>query len=153
VAADSALGVGAAARAEADLAGALAAEFRGGQVGRVARTLLRAVAKQAAADALAEGVGEEDEGVGEVLGTAASIFAAAVERADTRSWHLLPARISVLRLRLPPGEHRLALELDTPGSRGERRVELGPVTVGRDRPTVVSHRVWPDRARIDGRRR
>lgn len=149
--ADSAAVAGPPATAEADLAGALAAEFRGGQVGRVARTLLRAVAKQAAVDALAEGVGEEDEGVGEALGTAASIFAAVVERADTRSWHLLPARISVVRLRLPPGEHRLTLELGTPGAGGERRVDLGPVTVRRDRPTVVAHRVWPERARIDSR--
>ena len=37
--------------ADADLAGALAAEFRGGQVGRLARTLLRAAVKQAAASA------------------------------------------------------------------------------------------------------
>lgn len=137
--------------AEGDLAGAVAAEFRDGQVGRLARTLLRAVAKQAAVDAVAEGVGEEDEGWGEALGTAASLLAAAVERADTRSWHLLPARVSVLRVRLPPGEHRLALELETPGADGERRVGLGPVTVRRGRPTVVAHRVWPPAARLDGR--
>lgn len=140
-----------AAATEADLAGALAAEFRDGQVGRVARTLLRAVSKQAAVDALADGAGDGDEGLGETLGTAASVFAAAVERADTRSWHLLPARISVLSLRLPPGEHRLWLELGSPGAGGERRVDLGPVTVMPDRPAVVAHRVWPRRSRVAGR--
>ncbi len=133
------------------MAGALAAEFGDGQVGRVARTLLRAVSKQAAVDALADGAGGENEGLGEALGTAASIFAAAVERADTRSWHLLPARISVLRLRLPPGEHRLWLELESPGAGGERRVDLGPVTVRPGRPSVVTHRVWPRRSRVGGR--
>lgn len=136
---------------EADLAGAVAAEFGDGQVGRVARTLLRAVSKQAAVEALADGAGDEEEGLGEALGTAASIFAAAVERADTRSWHLLPARISVLRLRLPPGEHRLSLELESPGTGGERRVDLGPVTVRPGRPSVVTHRVWPRRSRVDDR--
>lgn len=136
--------------ADADLAGAVAAEFRGGQVGRLARTLLRAAAKQAAAEAVSEAAGGEEDGddLGEVLGTAASIFAAAVERADTRSWHLLPARISVLRLRLPPGEHRLTLELETPGADRRREVEIGPVTVRRGRPTVLSRRIWPPASRL-----
>ena len=139
--------------ADADLAGAVAAEFRGGQVGRLARTLLRAAAKQAAAEAVSEAAGddEDEDGWGEALGTAASIFAAVVERADTRSWHLLPARISVLRLRLPPGEHRLTLELDTPGADRRREVEIGPVTVRRGRPTVLSHRVWPPASRLGAR--
>ena len=139
--------------ADADLAGAVAAEFRGGQVGRLARTLLRAAAKQAAAEAVSEAAGddEDEDGWGEALGTAASIFAAAIERADTRSWHLLPARISVLRLRLPPGEHRLTLELDTPGADRRREVEIGPVTVRRGRPTVLSHRVWPPASRLGAR--
>lgn len=146
-----------AAAADADVAGAVAAEFRNGQVGRLARTLLRAAAKQAAVDALAEAAGdgeeEDDEGWGEALGTVASLFAAAVERADTRSWHLLPARISVLRVRLPPGEHRLALEIDTPGVGGRRQAEIGPVTVREGRPTVVAHRVWPPAVRLGARGR
>lgn len=141
--------------ADADLAGAVAAEFRGGQVGRLARTLLRAAAKQAAAEAVSEAAGddEDEDGWGEALGTAASIFAAVVERADTRSWHLLPARISVLRLRLPPGEHRLTLELDTPGADGRREVEIGPVTVRSGRPTILSRRVWPPASRLGARGR
>lgn len=136
--------------ADADLAGAVAAEFRGGQVGRLARTLLRAAAKQGAAEAVSEAAGgdEDGDGWGEALGTAASIFAAAVERADTRSWHLLPARISLLRLRLPPGERRLTLELETPGADRRREVEIGPVTVRRGRPTVLSRRIWPPASRL-----
>ncbi len=147
--------------ADADLAGALAAEFQGGQVGRLARTLLRAAVKQAAAEAVFEAAGggeddegdEDGEGWGEALGTAASIFGAAVERADTRSWHLLPARISVLRLRLPPGEHRLILELGPQGADRRREVEIGPVTVRRGRPTVISRRVWPPADRLGARGR
>lgn len=135
----------------ADLAGALAAEFRSGRVERLARTLLRAAAKQTAVEALADGVKEGDEEWGEAVGTAASIFAAVVERADTRCWHLLPARISVHRLDLPPGEHRLELLLAGPGPAADRRVSLGPVHVREGGTTVLSHRVWPRRSELAAR--
>lgn len=44
---------------------------------------------------------------------------AAMERADTRSWRLLPARIHVARLRLPAGTHDLLARASGAGGVGE----------------------------------
>lgn len=70
------------------------------------------------------------------LGALASASSVLLEQADTRSWHLLPARISVGRIRLPAGPQRIAVEVA-----GER-VDLGPVDVPAQGIAIASTRVW-----------
>jgi hypothetical protein len=77
----------------------------------------------------------------------ASAAASFLERADTRSWSLLPGSISVARLTLPVGTQRLVVEL--PGSVGApRRVAVGEVVVRADRVAVVSTRLWNEHAGV-----
>jgi hypothetical protein len=51
----------------------------------------------------------------------------AAESADTRCWGLLPDRIQVLRLELPPGEHVVGLRADAgfvPPAENQRSVRI-----------------------------
>ncbi|MFW6457363.1 MAG: phosphate acyltransferase, partial [Planctomycetota bacterium] len=73
----------------------------------LAKTLVRAATKAALAEGIEEAVSDEDETAGDVAGWAARIAGAVLERADTRCWHLLPARLEVHRVRLPAGSHRI----------------------------------------------
>jgi hypothetical protein len=61
--------------------------------------------------------------------------------ADTRSWHLLPARLEVLRLRLPAGRQPLVARIDG------RPVALGDVSVRAGGIAFVGVRLWDDAGR------
>jgi hypothetical protein len=67
---------------------------------------------------------------------------AALERADTRSWHLVPGEISLVRLRVPAGAHALSLEIPGPEADALRRVELGAVNVRAGGLTILTTRDW-----------
>lgn len=95
----------------------------------------------------------EKEG-GELLGfiTAriANIAANQTERADTRSWTLLPADISMVRLSLPAGEHELRVEtVGVDGARA-RLDDLAPIEVLPGELRIINHRIWTDRPLPEG---
>ncbi|HHH35533.1 MAG TPA: hypothetical protein ENK48_01730 [Gammaproteobacteria bacterium] len=69
--------------------------------------LARALARAALKAVAVEKTDEKDEG----LGFLANVVSVMSERADTRSWSLLPNRIYLLRLPLPAGSHELRLRL------------------------------------------
>ena len=121
----------------ADLSGAVREAYRGRRVLDLAKTLLRAVTKEAVADALEEAVSGEDETLGEVVGWTARIAGALLERADTRSWHLLPATLELHRVRLPAGTHRLEAVLPGGPDAGIGTVEMAPGEV-----RIVTVRAW-----------
>ncbi|HEX6069683.1 MAG TPA: hypothetical protein VFZ18_07655 [Longimicrobiaceae bacterium] len=78
---------------------------------------------------------------GFLLGRLTNLAANQLEQADTRSWSLLPDRISILRLRLAPGSYPVTLEVF--GEQGESSVrELGEVTIEPGRLAVLRQRVW-----------
>jgi len=108
--------------------------------------LIKAVARTALKYELARGIEKEVDKKNEILGEiaflTANAAAALFERADTRSWHLLPDELSVVRLRLPPGNHPLTLEVET-GEGDTRLVDLGDVNVRDGSVHVLSARVWP----------
>jgi uncharacterized protein len=105
----------------------------------VARGMTRfAFTRQAEASAEKEG----GEVLGFVVGRVANAAGNALERADTRSWSLLPDRISIARLSLPPGEHRIAIEVGDADGRGATTLDLGPVTVAAGGTAIVNGRVW-----------
>lgn len=124
----------------ADFSRALLEDFRRRQPALLAKTILRALAKRGVAEALEAAVEEEDAVLGEIVGLVANAGFAVLERADTRSWQLAPARIGFVRTRLPAGDRHVAL--DAEDFRGGRTLETREVSVRPGRLTVVSVRAW-----------
>jgi hypothetical protein len=79
---------------------------------------------------------------GEVAGQIANFGASLLERADVRSWHLLPQEVSLVRVRVPAGTRAIRVQV------GEgwavRTVEVGNVVVRRGELTIVPVRLWRD---------
>jgi uncharacterized protein len=109
-------------------------DFRREQPIIVARTVARAATKYIIKKSAEDKAGKKNDALGDVVGTIANIAGAITEQADTRSWHLLPASISIVRLDLPPGKHRLHAD----------GVDLGEIEVVAGRTNVFSRRVWSD---------
>lgn len=112
---------------------AAAADERRDRLAMLARATARAGAKYALAKAARDKKGE-------VAGTLANYGASLLERADVRSWHLLPQEIQVVRTRLPAGSHAVRLQV-LEGS-AARVLELGRVTVRAGTTTIAAFRAW-----------
>jgi len=119
----------------ADVSDGVIADFRAERGLIVARTIARGAAKLALTKGAENKLEEKNEAAAAILGILGNIGNVLLERADTRSWHLLPAGISIARVDLPAGEHTLVLEA------GARTIEL-PVTVHAGRLTLTSYRIW-----------
>ena len=108
------------------------------------RAMLAAMARLAAKGALAEAgeelveemTGEEDGALSEGVGFVLSLFGAATERADLRSWLTLPAEIHVARIPLAPGSYSV-----TVASHGASFVAPGSVEILPGRIRMVFVRV------------
>lgn len=101
-----------------DLGRVARAEFDARRPAILLRTVARALAKEvarASADREARG-----------LGVLVNVLGAASEQADTRGWVLLPARIDMVQMRLPPGPADLTVSfLSASGAISDQgRVEL-----------------------------
>ncbi|TFG66113.1 MAG: hypothetical protein E4H28_02760 [Gemmatimonadales bacterium] len=118
----------------ADLSSAVIREFNSRAPGILIKALARAAVKYTVVHALAD-----DSEAAQVIGNAVT---ALLERADTRSWTLLPSDMHIVRLQLPVGTHRVVVELDA-GRFGTPPLVLDDVRVHADRVTVVSARAWP----------
>lgn len=77
-----------------------------------------------------------------IAGRLANAAANELERADTRSWSLLPDRVSLARLRLPEGIHHLRLETLAADGTVLRSHDLGQVDVVAGGLVTLSSRVW-----------
>lgn len=139
----------------ADLSDAVEGDFARDRVKLLARAVARAGTKYALAElasrkeraeAEREEAQEGEDGKKRKKGRfkldwgrmAVNLAGVALERADTRSWHLLPARISVARLELPAGRHTLELE----ATAGARHMALEGVEVRAGQTTFVTRRLW-----------
>lgn len=106
------------------------------------RLVLRGLSKYLLSREVEEAVEEKHgDAAGFIFGRLANLAGNSLERADTRSWTLLPDRISMMRMTLPEGSHRVTLEVAGEDG-GTRLVEIGPVEVRSGRLTVVRERVW-----------
>lgn len=105
----------------------------------LARTVFRAATKIALSEVAEEVVSEQDETAGKIVGVLVNLGTLLAERADTRSWHLLPGVVDLVRIPIPAGTHSL-----TVGGEGllSRAVNLGPVAVRPGETTFVAHRIW-----------
>jgi hypothetical protein len=99
----------------------------------------RAIARAAAKYAVAKTVREKK---GETAGTVAEVAGWLLERADVRSWHLLPRELTLARLHLEPGARHVRLEVGRDGE--TRTVDLGTITIIAGGVTIVPIRLWSD---------
>lgn len=120
----------------ADISRGVVADFHAERALVIARTVARGAAKLAITKGAEKKLEEKNEAAGALIGLLGNIGNVLLERADTRSWHLLPGGVSVARVRLPPGEHRLQVEV------GARTIALDPVTVQAGGVSIVSARTW-----------
>ena len=115
------------------------ADARRDRVALTTRAVARAVAKYGVSKAI------EDK-KGRVAGTIANIGASLLERADVRSWHLLPQELTLVRVRAPAGTRSVRVQV------GEgwavRSVDLGSVVVRSGELSIVPVRLWRDPAPV-----
>jgi hypothetical protein len=142
----------------ADLSDAVLGDHRRDRSKILARAIARAATKYALTR-LAEG---RENGTGDTsaargggsrhrawLGQVVNAAGVALERADLRSWHLLPGTISVARLTLPAGRHTIAVEFPAPGGMPPRRVVLDEeVEVRAGTVAFATRRIWRDGERV-----
>jgi len=121
----------------ADISDAVGADARRGRLARLARLSTRAATRAVAVEAVREKHGE-------AAGLVTSFLVSAIERADTRGWHLLPGRVAVVRVTVPAGlvEPSLLIGAAVNGTASALSAfEARPGTVH-----VFSTRVWRDPA-------
>jgi len=124
------------------VSGAVTEEFEDMLGGILIKAVVRSAIKYELARGLEKGLSDEDEVLGDIAFYAANAAAALFERADTRSWHLLPDRVQIVRLWLPDGIHPLTLQVDA-GDGVPRSIDLGAVRVREGSVQVLAARVWP----------
>jgi uncharacterized protein len=114
-----------------------------------ARAVARAVVKAQMAKAARESARQQNQNgsaaAAALAGLALEIAGVVTERADTRSWMTLPARIYLARLPLPPGTY--TVKVDFLGDYGNivARQEFADITIRQGAKTYLSpHWVPPD---------
>ena len=99
------------------------------------RVMAAAVVRMIARAAIGAGVGvatgkaSKQSGVGVLAALITQASLAAGDKPDTRSWATLPARIGVVRTRLPPGTHRVEVTIEGRQYVSEISVAAGQWTV------------------------
>jgi uncharacterized protein len=125
--------------AGADLSRAVTADFERERLLVIARTIARGTAKLALTKGAEHKLEEKSEFAGKVVGLLGNVGNVLLERADTRSWHLLPGAISLAYVPLPAGEHTLPLTLALGDITAPRTVS---VQVKRGQVSIAAVRVW-----------
>jgi hypothetical protein len=126
-----------------DLSAAAMSDLDGRIGGIVAKSIARATGKYLVVQAVKKEVTEENETAGLLVGLVGNAAAVASERADIRSWHLLPGTIRIARMSLPAGVHSIELDLDVLQQTEPLRVDLGEVSVRPGSVTILPIRSWP----------
>lgn len=125
-----------------DLSAAVVRRWEAQRNAAFARMVARSLGRFVLTDQAERAAEKENEVLGYLVGRLANAAGNALERADTRSWSLLPDRISVARLALPPGEHRVSVQVLGEGGAGVATLDLGTVTVAAGETVILNGRVW-----------
>ncbi len=118
----------------ADVSRAVACDLRRARPAMLSRMVARAVARTVFVEAL----DDKHEWIGAVVGLASR----GMERADTRSWQLLPGSLQVIRLRVPVGDYHAVVRVGD--GLEATAVRLAPVVAKAGQLAVVDTRVWRD---------
>jgi uncharacterized protein len=103
----------------------------------LARAIARAATKFAASRKAKDKATEErGKATGEAVGMLVNVATAVTEQADTRSWHLVPDRVSLARIRLPAGAQEVEVRF------GAHQVVRLAVAVPAGGYTVATARGW-----------
>ena len=126
-----------------DVSGQVVRSFEATRPVMLTRMVGRGIAKYMVSHDLEERVRKKHgETAGWLTGALTNGAANLLERADTRSWSLLPDRIGVARFSLPAGEHAVRIEVLGPDGAVASTVDLGRVTVAPGATVFRSERVW-----------
>ena len=88
---------------------------------RKALILTKESLRVATKEAIAQSAGNKNDAAAEAIVRAALFL---LEEPDTRCWQILPGRLSLLRIPLPAGQHKLQLEFDSSRFAGRQVVDL-----------------------------
>ncbi|MEW5755199.1 MAG: hypothetical protein AB1810_02745 [Pseudomonadota bacterium] len=100
--------------------------------------IARAIARVAVKNKVSDEARQKDA----VVGLITNIAGVLTERADTRGWYTLPQEILLVRMSLPPGDYRAALELLGPGDDVRATEQLKEMRLERGQWRFVSLH-WP----------
>lgn len=106
---------------------------------RLPAQLARLAVRVATRAVVAEAVREEH---GEAAGLVAQLVGSALERPDTRGWHLLPGRVRVVRVTVPVGV--VTPDLRHGAGPNARRLEVPAFRAAPGSVTVRAIRLWRD---------
>jgi uncharacterized protein len=121
----------------ADVSAAVIDDYDAQKTLVLARAIARAATKFAASrKAKDKATDERGKATGEAVGLLVNVATAVTEQADTRSWHLVPDRVSVVRVRLPAGAQDVEVQF------GAHQVVRLPVTVPAGGYAVATARGW-----------
>ena len=79
------------------------------------------------------------EEAGAIAGFLSNMALNVLDQPDLRAWSTLPAEITLVRMPLAAGEHRMVLEAD-----GAREIPLGTVATTAGQRLLLSHHAWAD---------
>jgi hypothetical protein len=96
----------------ADLDAAVRTEYDAARPAILAAALSRMAARAAVAEGARAAGSAQSDALGAVVAILAESALVTLDRPDTRSWTLLPARVLVARMALPPGTHTVDVRLD-----------------------------------------
>ncbi|SEA25799.1 hypothetical protein SAMN05660420_01629 [Desulfuromusa kysingii] len=88
---------------------------------RKARIIAKESLRVAAKEAIAQSVGNKNDAAAEAIVRVALFL---LEEPDTRSWQTLPGRLTLVRIPLPAGRHKLQLEVDSTALNGRQIIDL-----------------------------
>ncbi|HEX6751352.1 MAG TPA: hypothetical protein VF092_28935 [Longimicrobium sp.] len=126
-----------------DLSSVMFRRWQAQRPGVFTRMVGRGIVKFLAAHGLERSTEKKHgETAGWIAGRLANLAANALERADTRSWTLLPDRISVARMTLPAGEHTVRVEVLDESGDVAQTIDLGRITLQPRGTLVLNRRVW-----------
>jgi hypothetical protein len=129
-----------------DLSDQAERDMAAGRPAMLARLVARGLTKYLVTRGIEQKAEEEGgEVAGFIAGALTNMAANGLEQADTRSWSLLPHRVSIARLRLPAGEHAVRIESVAASGEVIEARELGVVSIRAGELVALSERVWNTR--------
>jgi tetratricopeptide (TPR) repeat protein len=126
-----------------DVSGQVVRSFEATRPLMLTRMVGRGIAKYLISHEVEERVRRKHgETAGWLTGALTNAAGNLLERADTRSWSLLPDRIGVARFSLPAGTHAVQIEVLAPDGSVASTIDLGRVVVAPGATVFRSERVW-----------